>query len=295
MTGRLQLVLGFSPGSMSDQIARAIAPALSRALDCRIDIDLQPGRNGADAAAKVASARPDGTILFMATLGTHALAPNLSHDLPYRPLADFAPVSLVSRAPLVAACHPRLGITDVRGLIDFARAHPNTLTYGTSAIGGGPHLAAELFQHMGAIDMRQVRYDRTGQLYEDLEAGRISLSFNNVMSMLPRCASGRLVPLAVTSAARTDAVPGLPALAETLPGYEVTNWAGLVAPAATPTKRVEAISAAVAAALNEREVADAFAAAGVTPSGGSPREFAAFIAAEIARWKPVVARFRDTN
>ncbi|MGZ8155588.1 MAG: Bug family tripartite tricarboxylate transporter substrate binding protein [Burkholderiales bacterium] len=291
----LRLILGFSPGSASDQIARAIAPALSQALQRPVEIALNPGNNGADAAAMAAHAQPDGNTLFMATLGTHALALHVNPELPYHPLDDFAPVALVSRAPLVLACHPALGIASVRALVDFARAHPNALTYGTSAIGGAPHLAAELFQHMAAIDLRHVRYDRTERLYEDLEAGGIALSFNNMMSMLPRCAKGSLTALAVTSAQRCAAAGSLPALAETLPGYEVTNWLGLAAPAATPVALLETLSRGVDQALRDPGVADVFRAAGVTPGGGSPQAFAEFIRSEIARWGPVVARFRDST
>jgi tripartite-type tricarboxylate transporter receptor subunit TctC len=144
------------------------------------------------------------------------------------------------------------------------------------------------------VEMRHVRYDKTERLYEDLEAGRISLSFNNMMSMLPRCREGALRALAVTSATRASTAPDLPALGEkALPGYEMSNWLGIVAPKATPRATVEKLSAAAGAALRHPIIRSSFAAAGVTPCGGTSVEFAAFMREEIARWGPVVARFRD--
>lgn len=292
----LRLVLGFSPGSASDEIARALAPPLSRALGVPVDIELRPGANGSRAAAYVAAGPADGSILFVATLGTHALAPHLDTALPYDPVHHFSPVSLVAKAPLVLACHPALGVETARALIGLARARPSTLTYGTSAVGGAPHLAAELFQDMAGISMRHVRFDRTGELYADLEAGRIALSFNNAMSMLPRCRSGRLQGLGITATERSLAAPELPALgADTLPGYEVSNWVGIVAPAATPPGVVEDLCSGIEAALGDAHLRETFVHAGVTPSPTSPHGFAAFIAAEIARWGPVTARFKNTS
>jgi tripartite-type tricarboxylate transporter receptor subunit TctC len=291
----VRLIIGFSPGSASDQIARTIVPALSRVLGRHVRIDPHPGGNGVPAATLAARAPGDGSTLFVATLGTHALAPHVDPMLPYSPTRDFAPVSLVSRSPLVFARGPAIGVQSVRELIDFARSHPNALTYGTSAVGGAPHLAAELFQHMAHVELRHVRYDATERLYDDLEAGRISVSFNNAMSMLPRVASGRLTGLAVTSAEPSTAAPELPTMGETVPGYEVTNWVGLVAPASTPHANAAALSAAVSEALRDRGVADALREAGVVACGSSPAAFGAFIRSEIERWRPIVGRFRDTT
>jgi tripartite-type tricarboxylate transporter receptor subunit TctC len=295
MTSALRLIIGFSPGSASDQIARTIAPGLSRILGRPVHIEPHPGGNGAPAAALAAGAPGDGNTLFVATLGTHALAPHLDPGLPYSPTRDFAPVSLVSRSPLVLARGPALDVNTVRELIDFAQAHPNAITYGTSAIGGAPHLAAELFQHMAGVELRHVRYDETERLYDDLEAGRVSLTFNNAMSAIPRSRSGRVMALAVTSGEPIAAAPALEPVAQTLPGYEVTNWVGLVAPVTTPRRAVDALSRAVAAAVREPSVAHVFADSGVLACGSSPEEFGAFIQNETARWGPIVARFKETK
>jgi tripartite-type tricarboxylate transporter receptor subunit TctC len=289
----LRLLLGFSPGSASDQIARVIAQPLAERLGRPVRVELRPGGNGADAAGAAARSAPDGRTLFVATLGTHALAPHLGKRLPYDPLADFAPVSLLTRAPMLLACHPGLAAASARELIELARARPGKLAYATSAIGGAPHLAAELFQEMAGIEMRHARYDRTGQLYLDLEAGTVALSFNNIMSMLPRCRAGTLRALGVSALERSAAAPDVPTIAESgLPAYEMFNWLGLVAPGATPAAIVDEFSAAVRDVLAIDAVAGPLHAAGVTPSGSTPEEFARFMRAEIRRWEPIVARFR---
>jgi tripartite-type tricarboxylate transporter receptor subunit TctC len=293
MTPPLRLIVGFSTGSMSAQVARTIAPALSDVLRRDVTVELVPGQNGALGASLVAQSHADGDMLFVATLGTHALAPHVNRELPYRPVLDFAPVSLISQSPLVLATHPALGVTSVSELVDFAQGHPGTLTYGTSALGGAPHLAAELFQDLAGITMRHVRYDDTNRLYDDLEAGRIALSFNNVASLLPRCTQGRLVALAITSAERSTAAADLPAVAETLPGYQVTNWVGLVAPASTADEVTRSLSRAAGEALHVQSVAATFVAAGMLARGTTPEEFRGFIEREIGRWEIVVARFRD--
>jgi tripartite-type tricarboxylate transporter receptor subunit TctC len=292
----VRLVLGFSPGSASDVIARIIAPAWSEELGCPVGIELRPGDNGADAAAAVAAAAPDGRTLFMATLGTQAIGPQLSAGARYDPLRDFAPVALVATSPLLLGCHPSLPFTCVQELIAYASAHPGTLAYGTSAIGGAPHLAAELFQSMTGVHMRHVRYEQTRRLYDDLESGGIALSFNNMMSMLPRCRAGSLRALAVTAAARITPAPDIPTLAESgLPRYEMANWVGIVAPAGTPAPLVARLCQTIAAALRRPAVSSSLTAAGVTPASSDPEAFAKWIALEIERWRPVIARFRHNH
>ena len=291
---RLRLILGFSRGSLSDHIAGIVSGALSAALDKHVDIELRPGQNGVSAARDVAASEPDGKTLFLATLGTHAIAPNLGNGVPYDPLRDFACVSLVAKSPLLLACHPAIGVTSIPELIDLAKSCDPALTYATSAIGGAPHLAAEMFQAMTGIVMRHVRYDETQRLYRDLEAGRVALSFNNLISMLPRCRRGVLRALAVSSAERSAVAPEIPTIAESgVPGYEVTNWVGIVAPRATPGNCLEELSHAATAAVRSDAVSAALLAAGVTPCGGAPEMFASFMATEVERWREIASRLHS--
>ncbi|HEV2008646.1 MAG TPA: tripartite tricarboxylate transporter substrate-binding protein [Burkholderiales bacterium] len=294
--GSLRLILGFSPGSLSDHIAGMVSGALSAALDQHVVIELHPGQNGVTAACEVAASRADGKTLFLATLGTHALAPNLGNKSPYDPLRDFACVALIAKSPLLLACHPSMSVTSISELIGLAKSCNPALTYATSAIGGAPHLAAELFQAMTGIVMRHVRYDETQRLYGDLEAGAVSLSFNNLISMLPRCRRGVLRALAVSSAERSAVAPEIPTIAESgVRGYEVTNWVGIVAPRATPQICLDELSDAITAAVRSDAVRAALLAAGVTPCGGTPQFFASFMASEVERWRAIASRLQPAR
>lgn len=288
----LRIVIGFSPGSASDDIARLIAAPLGKHLGRAVSIVRIAGDNGARGAQAVANSAPDGNTLFVATLGTHALAPHVRRDLPYHALNDFAPVSLLTQSPMLLACHPSLPVQNVNDFVDHARAHPGTLAYGTSAIGGAPHLASELFQSLTGVRLRHAPYGETQKLYADLEAGRIALSFNNIMSMLPRCTTGTLRALGVTSTQRCPIAPDVPTLAERgIAGGEFSNWLGLVAPRGTPPEAIDAFSQAAASVIRSGEIAATLNAAGITPCGSTPRTFAMFIEGELTRWRPVVARF----
>ena len=292
MSTPLSIVIGFSPGSMSDDIINLVAQPLGVALQRPMRIERIAGDNGARGAAAVARAAPDGNTVYVATLGTHALAPHVRGDLPYDALNNFAPVSLLTQSPMLLACNPALPFGDAQALITHARAHPGALAYGTSAIGGAPHLAAELFQAVAGVELRHARYDETQQLYADLEAGKIVMSFNNVMSMLPRCASGKLRALAVTSDVRLPVAAAVPTFAECgVHGCEMSNWCGLVAPRGTPAAIIETIAKAVAIVMRGEAVCARLSNAGITPCGTTPDKFAQFISSELNRWKSVVARF----
>ena len=287
----MRLVIGFSPGSASDNVAQALAPELERRLGQPVEIERHPGGNGVPAARLVARSRPDGATLFVATLGTHALAPYLDPGAGYDPLTDFTPVALVARSPLILACHPSLPVATVPELIALARAQPGTVSYGSSAFGGAPHLAAALFEHMAGVTLRHVRFEQTSRLYRDLCGGRVDLSFNNPMSMLPRLAERALRGLAVTAATRSPVAPELPTLAEAgLPGYDVSNWVGIVAPGGMPEETTCVLAQAIAAALQSDTVTRSWSAAGIERPAGAPGDFAAFLAQELERWGPVARR-----
>ena len=292
-TRPIRLVLGFSPGSASDLIARALLPELGRQWGQPVAAELHQGEGGAIGAQIVARSAPDGYTLFMATLGTHALAPHCSRPLSYDPVRDFAPVSLVAHMPLVLACHPSIEAESVGQLIALVRARRRRFTYASSAVGGAPHLAAELFQSMAQVEMKHVVYDNTDKLYADFVAGRVALSFNNVLSMASRIHAGTLRGLAVTARERSPVLPHLPTMAEAgLAGYEVTNWLGVVAPAGTPPEIVAVLHCGIVAALRAQAVRKQLGAVGVEAWSSTPDEFTAHIDRELARWAPVVARFR---
>lgn len=285
----LRLIVGFSRGSASDEIAHMLAPPLAAVLGAGVEIERRQGADGAVAACELMVRTPDGTSLMVATLGTHALNPSLVADLPYHPLDDFSPVALVAEAPMILATAPASGIGSVAELIARARAAPGAIAFGCSAKGGAPWLAGALFRRAAGIDIRPAIYRETKALYADLAAGRIAISFNNVMSMLPALAEGTLAGLAVTGRDRLVAAPTLPTLAECgLAGCELSNWVGLVAPRGTPAGIVASLNAAVRAALADPTLARALAAEGISPGDLDAPGFGRHIRAEIERWVPVL-------
>lgn len=284
----IRLVVAASPGSAADILARAVAPALSTRLRQTVTTELHQGENGVSGARLVAGSEPDGYTLLMTSLHIHAIAPSLHHALPYDVVNDFSPVSLVARCPLLLAVHPSVAAHSVNELTQLARKQPGILTFASSAVGGSPHLAAELYQKMADVEMKHVCYDRTQELYADLVAGRISLSFNNIMSMLPLLSAGKLRGIAVTGATRSSVVPHLPTMAESgLAGYEVTNWLGVVAAARVDPRIIATLNGAIVGALQSDAVKQNLTASGVEIAGSTASEFAHHIRSELARWAPI--------
>jgi tripartite-type tricarboxylate transporter receptor subunit TctC len=280
----LRLVVGFSPGSASHNVAQAIVPGLSAHLRRPVELALHLGESGAIAARMVAAAPPDGNTLLIATLGTHALVPSIDPACGYHPVNDFSPISLLLMAPLILAVPSSAAIDSIAALIETARSADPPLVYGSSAVGGAPHLAAELFARRAGLALRHVRYSDTRQLYADLLAGRIGLSFNNLMSMLPLIRERRLVPLGTTGPQPHPALPDVPPIAIAgLNGYEVTNWLGVVGPANLKAATVEEVGAALATAVHNAKTSAAFGIAFNTAEA-----FEDLIRREWGRWTPIV-------
>jgi tripartite-type tricarboxylate transporter receptor subunit TctC len=244
--GPLRIVIGFSRGSASHDVAELIAPGLSSILNRPVELEFHPGESGAIAARLVAASAPDGNTLMMATLGTHALVPASRRDCGYHPLRDFMPLSLLLQAPLILVASRASGIKDIGELIGKALAAKEPLTYGSSAVGGAPHVAAALFARRAGIALKHVCYSDTRELYADLVSGAIDVSFNNLMSLLPLIRENKLVALGITSTAAHPALPDVTPIAEAgVRDYAFTNWVGIVGPA----KLDSALAAAIAAAL----------------------------------------------
>lgn len=287
----VRLLVGFSEGSASNIVARMIAPALSTCLNQAVSIERIPGENGALSAEHVARAAPDGRTLAIA-IQTHAIGSLLFARKRYDPIADFAPVAMVARWPMMLCVSNTLGVTTVNELIALATAQPGELVYGTSALGGSPHLAALLFAAMTGVDMKLRVYGETNTLYADLEAGRLAATFNNSMSVLPLARAGKLRMLATTGPSRSPAAPELPTVTEgAVPGYEVVNWIGILAPAGTPTDVIARINEATARTVQTPEVRELFQTRGMEPVAASPADFAGHLRTEIDRW----ARFIEAN
>jgi tripartite-type tricarboxylate transporter receptor subunit TctC len=281
------LLVGFSPGSASHNVAQAIVPGLAAHLGRPVDLELHPGESGKIAARMVAAAKPDGNTLLVATLGTHALVPAIDPDCGYHPLSDFTPILLLLKAPLILVVPSSSDIGNLAALIEFARKANPPLAYGSSAVGGAPHLAAELFARRADVMLRHARYSDTRELYADLVAGRIDLSFNNVMSMVPLIRAGKLVPLGTTGARPHPALPDVQPIASAgLSDYEVTNWLGIVGPARMPSTAVAEIGNGLASAVRDVSAANSMPDA----ASGSAHEFATLIRNECQRWTPIVRK-----
>ena len=291
----LRLVVPFTPGGTTDLLARAMAPELQQRLGQAVVVDNRPGAGGNIGSAEVAKAT-DGHTLLMGTVGTHAINAALYPRLPYDPVKDFAPVTLVAAVPNVLVLNPanaaRYGIHSVADLIRVARANPGKLNMASSGNGTSIHLAGELFKSMTGSFMLHFPYRGSGPALMDLMAGNTDLMFDNLPSALPHIKAGKLLALAVTSAQRSPAVPELPTVAEAggpmLQGYEASSWFGLLAPVTQAADQVARLQREAAAALNTPALRERLAGQGAVAGGGTSAEFAALIAAETAKWAKVV-------
>jgi tripartite-type tricarboxylate transporter receptor subunit TctC len=284
----VRLVITFAAGGGSDLAARAVAPRLSDALGQPVVIENRSGANGAVGAEAVAKAPADGYTIMLGAAGTMAVASHLT-KLPFDPLRDFAPISLVATSPFIVTVHPSVKAESIRDLVALARASPGRLTFGSSGTGGAPQLATELFKSMAGVDMLHVPYKGLGPAITDLLGGQIHVIFADVGLVSAHLKAGRLRGLAVTGSTRSAALPDLPTVAEAgVPGYAAGTWYGLFAPAGTPPMIVSRLSEETRKALAQPEVRASLAAQGVDPAGNTPEQFAAFVREEHAKWGKVI-------
>jgi tripartite-type tricarboxylate transporter receptor subunit TctC len=292
----VRIVVPFLASGTTDILARAMAPELQRAFGQPFVVDNKPGAGGNTGAAEVAKSPADGYTLLMGTVGTHAINPALYPKMPYDHVKDFSPVTLVAGVPNVLIINPataeRLGIKDVASFIKALKANPGRLNMASSGNGTSIHLSGEMFKSMTGTFMVHIPYRGSGAALIDLMGGQADVMFDNLPSALPHIKSGRLLALAVTSAVRSAAVPDLPTVAEAggplLKGYAASSWFGLMAPGGTPAEVVGRIQNECAKALSTPVMKERLLSQGAIPSGNTPAEFAAFIAAETRKWATVV-------
>lgn len=285
------LVVGFAPGGSADILARLVAQKLSTSLGQQVIVDNKPGAGGTIAAAAVAAAPADGQTLLFVTSG-HAGSGALYPKLAYDPIKGFAPVAKVGSSSVVIVVPAASPLRTLPQVIDAARKTSGKLNY--AAGGGGAtttSLAAEFLKHDAKIDMQQIPYKGSGPALTALLAGEVDLGFDIPSSALPHIRSGKLHPLAVTSKARTSVLPDVPTVAETvLPGFEVTGWFGVLAPAATPPAVIARVNKDVNDALGQPDVKERLASLGVEPGGGSAADFGQLLQAETKRYGDAIRR-----
>lgn len=293
-TKPVRIVVPFAAGGTTDILARAIAPELSKAFGQQFIVDNRAGAGGNVGAEIVAHSAPDGYTLLMGTVGTHGINRALYSKLPYDPIKDFAPVTMVAGVPNVmempAQKAQAYGINNVRDFIKYAKAHPGKLNMASSGNGTSIHLAGELFKSMAGVYMVHFPYRGSGPALMDMVSGNMDVMFDNLPSSLPHIKAGKLKALAVTSRQRSAALPDVPTIEEAagLKGFDATSWFGLLAPAGTPADIVNRIQQETAKALNTAAVKQQLVSQGAIPSGNTPTEFAKHIAEEHVKWAKVV-------
>ena len=284
----VRLVVPFPPGGATDLLARQLAQRLGDGWAQTLVIENRGGASGAIATEHVARQPGDGYTLLFATASTHAINPAVS-KVPFHPLKDFTPVVNVAAAPLGLVVHPSLPARSVKELIALLRARPGQVDMASFGTGTGSHLAGELFKVMAKVDMVHVPYKGGAAAMTDLLGGHVTLLFDTLSNTLVHAQSGKLRLLASTGPSRVAAMPSLPTIAETLPGYDAMTWFGILGPAAMPRAVVVRVNGDVAKVLQVNEVRASLAAQGFEPAAGTPEAFAAQIQADLSKWARLVA------
>jgi tripartite-type tricarboxylate transporter receptor subunit TctC len=285
----IRLIVPFPPGGGNDVMARIIGQKLTDAFGQQVVIDNRGGAGGNIGTETAARAAPDGYTLFLGGVGSHGTNPGLQAKLLYDPVKDFAPVSQIASASLVVIANLALPAKSITELVQYAQSRPGQINYASSGAGSIAHLSVALFNSMAKIKLQHVPYKGTGPALTDLLSGQVQLLFNSALSMLPQIRANRVRALAVTSATRIAPLPDVPTIAESgVPGYEVTSWYGMLAPARTPRAIIDKLNAEIAKAVKAPELRERLLSEGAMPVGNTPEQFAAFIQRELTRWAKVI-------
>ena len=285
-SGTVKIVVPYAAGGGTDTIARLVGQKLAEMWKQPVVIENRGGANGMLGTDTVAKAKPDGQTLGI-VIATQAINPSMYKKLPYGE-NDFAPISLLAEYPFIMVVTPSLPAKTAAEFIALAKSKPGALTFASSGNGSGPHLGVELLKQKAGIDLVHVPYKGAGPATTDVIAGHVQMFFNNLLASAQMIQSGQLRALAVTSAKRSPVLPDVPALSEIIPGYVVTGWYGMIAPAGTPPAIVNKIQADVAQVLNDPKIRDSLAGDGAIAVASTPDQFRTFIAAETAKWAAVV-------
>ena len=284
----IRVIVPFPVGGIADIYTRIIGARVSESWGQPVLVENRTGAGGNIGADLVAKSPPDGYTIGIGSVGTHAVNLSLFSKLPYDPVADFTPIALVAEADALLVVHPSVPARSVAELIALARAKPGALSFASAGPGTTSHLAGELFKLMAKVDMLHVPYKGNTPAITDLLAGQTSLLFATMPTVLPHAKAGRLVALASCSAQRAAATPELPTVAETLPGFDVTNWVGLFGPAGTPPDVVRRWNGEVLRVMQTPEMRERLVGEGARFVPTTPEQFGAYVKGEIARWAPVV-------
>jgi tripartite-type tricarboxylate transporter receptor subunit TctC len=285
----VKIVVGFAPGGGSDFAARVIAQQLTERMKNQVIVENKPGAGSLIGAEYVIKSAPDGYTLLL-TPASYTVNPSV-YKLSFDPLNDITPIAQISKGPYIVAVHPSVPATTLKELVAYAKANPGKLSYASSGNGAHIHVATEYFLYTAGINIVHVPYKGTGPALNDTVGGQVQMIFGSVASALQYVKSGRLRPLAVTTPKRIAAAPDVPTVSESgYPGWEVTNWHGLVGPKGLPKDILQRLNKEVNGSVHSDEVKKVLSSDGLEPAGGTPEEFAALLKAEVARWAQVVKR-----
>ena len=285
----VRLVVPFPPGGPLDATGRLIAQKLTEAWGQAVVVENKPGAGGNIGADLVAKSAPDGYTILLGALSTHAVNPSLYASMPYDAVKDFVPITLLATPPNVLVVNPSLPVNSVKDLVAYAKANPGKLSFGSGSNGSAGHLAGELFKVDTGTDIVHIPYKGGAPATQALLAGDVQFMFDNLANATPQVKAAKVKALAVTTAERSKLAPDLPTMAEAgLPGFDISTWYGLMAPAGTPKDIVAKWNAEVTRLLNSAEVRDRLAAQGAEAAPTTPEQFAAFIQREIAKYARIV-------
>jgi tripartite-type tricarboxylate transporter receptor subunit TctC len=287
----IRMLIGYPPGGSTDVAGRLLADQLGRRLGQQVVVDNRAGAGGTVAASSVVRAEPDGYTLLLAASPEVSIAPITMKAMPYDPVRDLQPITLVGQVPFLLVVNPSVPATTLQEFIAYARAHPGRLNYSSFGNNTSNHLAGELFKSLTGISTVHVPYKGSGPSIVDLIAGQVQYTFDGPPAVLEQVRAGKLRALAVSGRQRLPGAPNIPTFSEAgLPGFSGGTWFGLFAPAKTPRAVIERVNADAVAALNSPELAKAYGDKAIMPSPGSPEEFGRFVQAEVNKWKDLAAK-----
>lgn len=293
-TKPIRLVVPFPAGGATDIFARTLSQKLGEKIGSSVVVDNKPGAGGTLGSDLVAKSVADGYTILLATSSTHSIGPNLNPRMPYDAVRDFTPIAQVGNAPSIMLVPNSSPAKTIQEWIELAKKNPGKLNYASSGNGTIVQLTAELFKSQAGLFVVHIPYKGTALAMPDLISGKVDVLFDSLPTGLPHVKDGRLRALGVTSAQRTSMVPGLPAIAEVLPGYESTTWFGLFGPQGMRPELVARVNAAALQALADPEVKDKLQRLGIEAVGTSPAQFTAMLAAESAKWKKIITERKIT-
>ncbi len=285
----IRIIVPSPPGDGSDLMARALAGPLGTALGTSVIVENKPGAGGVVGSELAAHSPADGYTLILGNAGSHAINAALYKNLSYDPIRDFAPVALLCTTPNVMVVNPKVPAKTVAEFIAYAKAHPSALNYASGGNGSSAHLSAELFKMMTGVEMTHIPYKGAGPAVAAVIANDAQVFIGNLSPTLPQIKAGSVRALGVTTLTRSPELPDVPPIADTLPGFETVAWFGVFAPAGTPKAVVDRLNAEINRIVASPEMAAVLKNLGASPATGTPEAYAARIAADVAKWKKVVA------